>query len=337
MNYLNQLDFVKGFAAISVIILHSIPFGLLVDTYSVFHIWQAVPLFIIIMGFNLTYSKNAPLYSVKYFYKRYKRILEPFLIIFLLSLVFGFLFYREDYYLGWMNLIGLMPKSGAGNYYITILLQFILLSPILYHFFKKSPKLSVFSLFLIDFLFQIFAMNFITNNYIYSGSIFRYFSALALGMWIAEDYNIKSKRNIWIIVGCFISIFYLLISNTLDTLFFNKDWRSQNLFSFFYPATLILLAINYLPNRLDNKVSKLLSLFGKASYHIFLVQMIYFALIPANSFALKLSETYNYYIVGGTLIVFNLLVCVSIGLLFYKLNKPRKQNLDKVKSLISPN
>lgn len=320
MKYLNQLDFIKGFAAISVIVLHSVPIVILEKTYSVFHIWQAVPLFIIIMGFNLIYSKNAPLYSINYFYKRYKRIIEPFLLVFILSLIFGFIFYREEYYVGWMNLIGLMPKSGAGNYYITILIQFIFLAPILYWSFKKNPKLTIFTFFLIDILFQVLAMRFITNGYIYSGSIFRYFSALSIGMWIAKDFDLKSKSNIWIIAGCLVSVTYLFIGNTFDIPLFNESWKTQNLLSFFYPAVIILISLNYLSNSLNNHVSKLFSLLGRASYHIFLVQMIYFALIPTNTLAEELSRTYNYYIVGALLVIFNLIVCISIGLLFYKYN-----------------
>lgn len=323
MKYFHQVDFIKCFAVLSVVILHSVPVGILIDTYSVFHIWQAVPLFIMLMGFNLMLGSKQPSYSLRYFQKRYKRIIEPFIIIFIISLVFGYLFYREELYLGWMNLIGLMPKSGAGNYYITILLQFILLTPIIYWCFKKSPKLTVLLLFSMDIIFQIVTMQFnLLNDYLYSGSIFRYLSALALGMWLAKDFKFNSKRNLWIILGGILSILYLFMGNTFDSFFFNEGWRTQNILSFFYPAILIMAALNYLPNKLDYKLAEISSKIGKASYHIYLIQMIYFALVPANSFAQKLSETYNFYIVGAGLITFNLIVCVSFGLLFYKINTP---------------
>lgn len=317
MSYLHQIDFIKGFAILSVIVLHSVPLDILTKTYCVFHIWQAVPIFIILMGFNLI-RNTPPLYSKVYFYKKYKRIVEPFLIVCFISLSFGFLFYRNDLYVGWMNLIGLMPKTGAGNYYITILLQFILLAPVLYELFKRNPKLSVICFCLFDVIFQLLSMKFEVTGYIYSGSIFRFFSALAIGMWLAEDYSLKSKRNLWIVVGFLVSSIYLYISNTFGTFYFNDAWKFQNIISFFYPAFLITLCLNYLPDKFENYLLKGICKIGKASYHIFLTQMIFFALIPSNSIAKVLSQTFNYYIIGSCLIIFNVFSCVLIGILFYK-------------------
>ncbi len=327
MRYLRQVDYIKCFATISVIVLHSVPVEILTSAFSVFHIWQAVPIFIIVMGFNLSSSKKDPVYSVNYFLDRYKRIVKPFLLIFLISLGFGLSFYRDGLHLGWMNVIGLMPKSGPGNYYITILLQFIFAAPVIYWAFKRKPELTVVSLFLIDILFQFFAMNsdfFQGNKYLYSSSLFRYLSALAIGMWLAKDYSVKSKRNRWTIAGSVFSACYLLLGNVYSVFVFNEGWATQNIFSFFYPALLVIIGLNYFPNQEEGKLAKTFSLIGKSSYHIFLVQMIYFGLVPVNSFALELSKVYNYYAVGGILVIFNVLFCLTIGLLFYKFDMPAK-------------
>ena len=38
----HELDFIKGFAILSVILLHTLNRSMLYETYAYFHIWQAV-------------------------------------------------------------------------------------------------------------------------------------------------------------------------------------------------------------------------------------------------------------------------------------------------------
>lgn len=330
MKYLHQLDYIKAFAILSVILLHTIPYGVLISTYSVLHIWQVVPLFVILMGFNLVRSKNEPDYNLSYFHKRYQRVIKPFIPIFSISLILGFLLYRDQLYLGWLNLMGLMPKSGPGNYYITMLIQFILIAPVIYKAFSKRPKMTIMVLFLMDLAFQIFSMDYgLFDNipYLYNANIIRYLSALALGMWISKDYKIKSKRNIWIMLGSIFSFIYLILGNAELVLLFDEGWRTQNILSFFYPTVLVMLGLRFLPNRADTPLLNLIGTIGKASYHIFLIQMIYFALIPTYSIAYELTDYFNYYFVGAALILFNLFIVVTIGLLFYKTTNKTKETV----------
>jgi peptidoglycan/LPS O-acetylase OafA/YrhL len=53
--HLDHIDFIKGLAAISVILLHTIPQSVLYGAFAVYHIWQAVPIFLFItfyLGFR---------------------------------------------------------------------------------------------------------------------------------------------------------------------------------------------------------------------------------------------------------------------------------------------
>lgn len=94
--YFPQIDFLKALAIISVIILHSLPRTILILTFSQFHIWQAVPILIILMGitsgisFTRMYSRYERIKYKAYFTNRIKRIVIPFLIIFIISLIGGF-------------------------------------------------------------------------------------------------------------------------------------------------------------------------------------------------------------------------------------------------------
>ena len=49
-SYIPQIDLLKGAAIISVVIQHSVTKNQLSQTFSQFHIWQAIPIFFIIMG-----------------------------------------------------------------------------------------------------------------------------------------------------------------------------------------------------------------------------------------------------------------------------------------------
>ena len=50
------LDFIKGIAAISVVLLHALPKDVLQGSFAFVHIWQAVPLFVFV-SFYLFFRK----------------------------------------------------------------------------------------------------------------------------------------------------------------------------------------------------------------------------------------------------------------------------------------
>ena len=94
--YFPQLDIIKFLAITSVIILHSVSIQTLRETYSDFHILQAVPVFFIVSGITLAIShkqrgclKLNEFYAKEYMLLRCRRLLLPFAIIFVLSLAAG--------------------------------------------------------------------------------------------------------------------------------------------------------------------------------------------------------------------------------------------------------
>src|SRR5690606_42156554 len=120
--HFQQIDILKGLAIIAVLLLHSLSREQLVASYAVFHIWQAVPIFMVLMGLNLGMSYGSKtlhfgqLYTLHYFQKKALRILFPLLIMYGISLVAGYVweqvYARDVYTLDWKNLIGVLPVSG---------------------------------------------------------------------------------------------------------------------------------------------------------------------------------------------------------------------------------
>ena len=98
----DEIDILKGFAIVSVIILHSLPSELLSSWISILTIYQAVPIFFILIGRNYgasylrrRYSTLGAIYSKDYFASNFNRIVLPFLLIFLISFLFGYLRQRK--------------------------------------------------------------------------------------------------------------------------------------------------------------------------------------------------------------------------------------------------
>lgn len=322
--HFQQIDVLKGAAIVSVIALHSLTKPELVSSYAIYHIWQAVPLFMILMGLNLGLGlkpeaqKLSTLYNRSYFTKKATRILLPFLIIFILSLLLGFLwqylFNQDLIEFKKYTWIGLLPVSGKGNYFITLLLQSILVLPLVSYCFSRRPLLTTIALVLLEVLFLLVSKHYNLfddkeSEYLYSAALPRYFSALALGLWLAKAIKQRLKFS-WLAVflgaGTFSILYlYLIIYGGLHIPLIYESWDMQNVFSFGYPALLILSTVYVLPASSDNIILRGVAYLGQASYHIFLVQVLYFGLTTEHSNLL-----------------FNEVICLSLGYLFYVVESP---------------
>lgn len=321
--YIMEIDILKGLCIFSVIFIHTVPRELLYDTLYPFHLWQAVPIFIILMGFNAARSADkrgkqslSDFYNKAYFQKQFSRLIVPVLIIFVLSALLSIWFDSNPYF-GFKTLLLKFPMTGKGNYYVSIVLQFIFLFPLVFMFYKKHPVAMIITCFAIDVGFQLMSNNdFMMHEqyYLYTGSILRYLSALALGIWISNNFDLLTKRNAFIVIGFVLSFLYIMLEDytswSLEV--FPSRWRSQTALSFFYPLVLVVLTIKYYPNVLKGKIAKFVALLGKASYHIFLVQILYFG--AEISFTDKWESVSAAMLFG---LAVNLTVCILAGLLFY--------------------
>ncbi|MHC1681701.1 MAG: acyltransferase family protein [Clostridiaceae bacterium] len=317
-----QVDLLKGLAIISVIILHTLSYDNLVFIKAEFHIWQAVPVFMILMGLTsyLSFSNKVlnlkNLYSTEYFIKRFKRIVLPFVIIFLLSFFLGLVQGKVSF--NKLTILGYLPVTGPGNYYITILFQFIFLFPIMFYIIKRYPNLGLLLMFLINLTFELISPHilfFKTNIYYYNSSIFRYLFAIALGIWIGNKKTYSKNEKLFISLGFIFSTVYLILSVFFNFkfIYFIPVWRTQNLLSFFYPLIIVLLGIKFLPPKSNNILAKLLAFLGKASYHIFLFQILFFSLIAPYLNSLYVCSNFLF-----AKLLINLIITLTCGSIFFK-------------------
>lgn len=317
---MTKIDYLKALATISVIILHSVPTKALYPTFSQLHIWNAVPVFIILMSFTtyISLSKKDSclknLYSFEYLKKRFKRILIPLIPVFILTLIIAKIL-NKDIYLGWQTFIGHMPLVGKGNYYITLLIEYIILSPLLYWTYKKFRiKSIVYSLF-INFGFELICKFIEPDHYLYSSFIFRYLFLIYLGFYLFEIIKSNFKLNTYIFIGFAFSFIYLILCSivNLKLPLFLDSWKTQLFISNFYPIILVYLLFKFLPHNLDIVIP-----IGKASYHIFLTQMVYFSVDPVKNI-LELANMPAAVVLLISLII-NIIICLTIGIFFFKIN-----------------
>ena len=163
-------------------------------------------------------------------------------------------------------LAGVLPASGPGNYFITLLFQYVLLLPVLRWLFDEGPWVGALSTFAASLAFELEAHASWDSSRI---STPRARSATSspsgLGMWLATDgYSVLPDR-----------IAEHRVSRGLRTRIrvsgsSGNFWQPQNLVGFGYAAALVEAGLHYLPCRKESPLARL----GTASYHIFLVQIL---------------------------------------------------------------
>jgi peptidoglycan/LPS O-acetylase OafA/YrhL len=318
--YYPQIDTVKSLAIISVIILHTVSSALLTKSYAIFYVWQAVPVFLVVIGVNLSvsYSKYN-LTSLKQYYSRNflhrcKRVLLVFFITLLVAWILCLI--KGDYNIGWRSWLGVFPMGAPGNYFLTIILELLFVAPLLVYFYRKNTVGTLVACILFNLAFELVSPYIPIDTYIYHSAFLRVLTFIALGLYLGKELvNDRLSgvfRNRFIQAGILISVVYLAICTFCNWSFplFPEFEGTQNLLSAFYPFLIVLLILNVNLDRFKNGVIfNFVTLIGKASYHIFLFQLLYFGL------------RFGSYGAGSLLIIksilVNLAVTVSFGIAFY--------------------
>jgi hypothetical protein len=292
---IGAVDAIKGFAIISVLLIHSLPRQALLDSYAVFHIWQAVPLLIMMMGYTGVFTRVQPLGA--YFHRRAVRLLIPWAVAWLAGLVFLALrgdlasVIRPDVLLGALPL-----AEGAGNYFITIVAEFILVLPLLRKLLDRGPWVFIATCFVLDLSFRLLAGHFGWDNYLFKACLLRYLFAVGLGMLIAKGHKL------WVLLP--FSVVYLIAWTRGVTVPWIGGWQEQSLFAAGYTAALVMLGLRF-------KYPAFLRMLGRMSWHIFLVQVLWFGGVGAallRCLPLTLST--------GPRVLLDVTVCLALGVLF---------------------
>ncbi len=286
--YYPAIDFIKAFAIISVVILHLMVFNgskePLFEMFTAFHIWQAVPLFMFVIGMTLRLSLDNGATVLGIFSNRMVRFLIPLLIAYVVAFIIRYIMgYHNS--IDWHVFIGLIPTPGMGTYFITLYFETIVVLIVLSYLVKHYTFFFVLSIaVLFSIIGELIAFNIdIKDMYLYSSSIHRYIVLLVLGYYFF-DFKYEKKYFLLIALMLLSTLLLIVFQSTREPIWPYSLYKSAALWQFqhfpyaFYTlllASILIYMYNKIPKNIQNKCHFILYI-GKASLHIFLVQIFVF-------------------------------------------------------------
>lgn len=197
------------------------------------------------------------------------------------------------------------------------MLQFVLVFPMIYFITKKLKFNGVILFFVLTGLWEALLYLLNVSNLIYSHLIPRYFSLIAFGVFIAFSDNKLSRR---ILVLIFLTGFswqtFLCYFSLNPPYFMNYAWARVN-----YLSSLMVIPIMYILIRhmnIFNVNMHLLECLGRASYNVYLTQMVIYAY--------GVGFIYKYVKDGYLQLLVIIALCCIFGYIFYLIeNKTTKK------------
>jgi peptidoglycan/LPS O-acetylase OafA/YrhL len=326
-----QIDILKAFAIIAVILLHALPLEFFIHIGSPYHLWHAVPLLILIAGFTSAYAYKRygfttlkQCYSPSLILKRYKRLLIPFLICWIVEIAILFSIHQLSPDIVQVFLSLTRGGYGWGAYFIPVILQSILIVPLLYLLARQDPTRMVVIALCISVLFDAVCILMGWNTDLTSFLYLRFMFAGALGVWLVTTDKYSTS---WIVAGAGISLLYLTVSTYTPLLSAFPDYTGYGGVlqtpAFIWTAIIVITGIIYLPKDEESRTVRYLSEIGKASWHIFLAQLLYYFLPAAYVYAYIVDplSSGNMALQYILIVVCNLPICIGIGYVWYSCEK----------------
>jgi peptidoglycan/LPS O-acetylase OafA/YrhL len=315
---IRQIDVIKGLAIVGVMVQHAFTAGFLHGSWDTLWAGQAVPVFFVLMGLNAARSTARSkdvslrgLYTTRYVRGRLDRLIVPLAVAWLIALPVATAI--GAFHVGPLVVLGVLPIASApGNYFVTIVLEFAVLFPAVYVCFTHAPVGTTIAILALDIAFELVAPHVrqltiygVGNGYVYEASILKYGTAIVAGMWLAR-LVITPSRALVLLGLAAVSFVYLIVLHVHPSGF---SWltdsfsRSTNFLSVFYAVWLTWMGLLRLTPRHWFGAYDVLERIGQASYHVFLVQIIWFGAITNRSVPVA---------------IMGIVVCCVIGWLFYR-------------------
>lgn len=306
----SNIDLLKTISILLVIIIHAVPHHLQMMMGRPFILQHAVPVFMVLFGYNRMNSikrrgleETAELYKAKYLWRQMKTVLIPYAVLwFFIELPF-FRFARHVSILELFESF-IIGGRGPGGYFVVLMIQAILLFPLLYHLLERyHPGVMLVVIFIGNKVLEIASAG--MHPDLYRLLIIRHIIAIALGIYLA-----KREEKISIIRWVPLAIISLIYIASVDYggVHFTIEhmWDSQHPTAYFWTFMLVYGGLN-----LPFKEVSIITLIGKSSYHIFLVQKIYFM------FRNQLFENIPF----GVDTIISIVISVTLGIAFYYVSK----------------
>ena len=327
------IDYLKAIAIVLVILTHILSIDQRLKVGSPYWINMAVPIFMIMSGFTHYMSAERrnmgdlrDYYEKEVLMPKLARILLPYFFIIAIEILLVFIMPSKfpelaggirppENYLRFF----LRGGRGPGSYYIPMMLQLTLIFPPMLVLFKRSPYKATGLFFSLHLAFDIISNYLAIPKGAYRLLIFRYLAFIVMGMILYKNRGEIKRKSLALFLSL-LSIIYIYITNYYKYIpkVFSK-WTRTSLPTVFWAFLLVALGMKYLEIKNKNIVTHTASIVGKASYHIFLIQKLFFRFRIKNIFV-------NINIVLKTLVT--LVICSSLGIAFYYLDIGVRRKVD---------
>lgn len=311
----HSIDCIKGICILFIIVTH-FTWTDREKLQYLFPFWidMAVPFLMIISGFvySKSYVKHGIItlenaYCLRNVLNKIIRYTVPFAIAFVLEeVVFIFLGGGRH---GILQIIKdfISGGDGRGSYYYPVMIQFIFYFPVIYVLIKKYDLRGLYVCAFINMIYEICKSAYGMNVECYRLLVFRYTLCIAFGCYLSIG---NYKRNIGISWAMILTgILYIVAFRYLGyTPPVTNFWTGTCFW-----ACLYLIPISAWILRSSGMRNSILELFGRASYNIFLVQMVYY-----RGAGIVYGLIKNRALQLGV----NLMICLVMGLIFYYIEQP---------------
>lgn len=246
---------------------------------------MAVPLFLVISSF-LRFKKyetnncTKPFLSPNSYLKSCLDILFPYLFI----VVFEIIVYCSLYFSKTSStfrfesiksfvLFVATGGAGPGSYYIPILLQLVFLHPVICYVFKKNKEMGLIMSLCLNIVYELMVYYSHMSPVIYRLLIFRYLFIIGVGAYLVKaTSNHCFKNNVFASLMLVIGFSLLFINTYVYEFPLFQDWKVTSLICGFY-----VYGIFYFLSFIKSCKRSFLCDIGSATYHIFLIQKVWYA------------------------------------------------------------
>ncbi len=311
-----SLDFLKGVCVLFVVITHyAWSEEERLDLLFPFFIDMAVPLFMILSGYvsarslqkrHATHLEDG--FAAGLVATRLVRFVLPFLPLFILEEILLFAESGTAADVGQIARELLTGGIGPGGYYVPLMVQFVFVFPLVFYVVERFGLYGVLLCGAGNLAFEILKSAYAMNVETYRLLIFRYILLIAFGCYMASRHR---KRHLALSLAAFAAgVVYIVVFRYLGyTPLITDMWTGTSMWAVLYviPLSAPLLECKYLKNPVDE-------LLGKASYDIFLVQMVYYCTVADALYARIESRALE--------CLLGVVICLGVGLLYHYVEIP---------------
>ena len=311
----HSVDIIKGFCIIFVIINHySWQDSDRLKFLFPFWIQMAVPAFMVISGYVYTKSFHkshfntlGDAYTINSILRRIMKYSIPFIIAFAAEEIIFTCFGDVHHNIAQIGCSFLNGGPGPGGYYYPIMIQFIFYFPFIFAIVRKYDFKGVVYCGFINYTYELLRRSYGMNVECYRLLLFRYTLLIAYGCYLAM--GTYKRHRLLSIICFFIGTAYIYLTQYRGIVPpITNFWTSTSMWAALF---LIPLAPSLVINKFKSSSVELL---GKASYEIFLIQMVYYSY--------PVFYIYQYVRSKVLQILITIATCVSAGIVFHFLIMP---------------